>query len=398
MRREVLKHINMRVLRKVSLFFGCDAAFTAQLCHVLTRTTFIPSEEICRQGDIGRELYFMESGRIQSTIEPPDDECDSEDMADWHVDNPPFARSSLHGHRHRIPLAQGTRPLREPGKRAPAAYRGEATMALSRAPKSPMPVPALAVQEDWEFDLRERERINKTSMRMYREAGTTLCGLAFLFGLRQEATLKAIKKTNCLMLPRDEWIAIATEFPGEIFKVRERALVQAKDLYGDSGDLKDLASHVTKEVEAIMAKKGNALYELMLTAAAGDEEAVKVTLNSTSTSNAVGVNDADFEGRTALHLSASKGLLGMVRLLLDANATPTAKDNEGRTPLQLSVVKGHGDVSKVLRNAGATLGWDEFTTSGELCEAAKSGNLERLELMLACGANVNSADCDSLPL
>lgn len=47
----------------------------------------------------------------------------------------------------------------------------------------------------------------------------------------------------------------------------------------------------------------------------------------------------------------------------------------------------------MLRNAGATLGWDEFTTSGELCEAAKSGNLERLELMLACGANVNSTDC-----
>ena len=138
LRREVLKHINMRVLRKVSLFFGRDAAFTAQLCHVLTRTTFIPSEEICRQGDIGRELYFMESGRIQSTIEPPDDECDSDDMADWHVDNPPFARSSLHGHRHRIPLAQGTRPLNEPGKRAPSAYRGEATMALSRAPKLPM--------------------------------------------------------------------------------------------------------------------------------------------------------------------------------------------------------------------------------------------------------------------
>lgn len=75
----------------------------------------------------------------------------------------------------------------------------------------------------------------------------------------------------------------------QIFKVRERALVQAKELYGDSGDPKDLASHVTKEVEAIMAKKGNALFELMLTAAAGDEEAVKVTLNSTSTSNAVGV-------------------------------------------------------------------------------------------------------------
>lgn len=168
LRREVLKHINLRVLRKVAIFFGCDSAFMGQLCHVLQRVTFIPSEEICKQGDIGREMYFLESGRVQSTIEPPEDDYDSDDM------------------------------------------------------------------EDWEIELRERDRINKTVVRMYRDSGTTLCGLAFLFGLRQEASLKAIKKTTCLMLPRDEYVAIATEFPGDTFKVREKALVQAKELYGDA--------------------------------------------------------------------------------------------------------------------------------------------------------------------
>ena len=93
---------------------------------------------------------------------------------------------------------------------------------------------------------------------------------------------------------------------------------------------------VTKEVEAIMAKKGNALFDLMLQAASGDEEAVKTTLNATSTANTVGVDDADYEGRTALHLAANKGLLGMVRLLLDFNASPAAKDNDMKMPLQLA--------------------------------------------------------------
>jgi hypothetical protein len=31
----VLKQINMRVLRKVSIFFGCEVTFLRQLCHAL---------------------------------------------------------------------------------------------------------------------------------------------------------------------------------------------------------------------------------------------------------------------------------------------------------------------------------------------------------------------------
>ena len=325
LRREVLKHINMRVLRKVAIFFGCDKAFMGQLCHALTRVTFIPSEEICKQGDIGRELYFLEHGRVQSTIEPPEDEnIDYDEM------------------------------------------------------------------EDWEIELRERDRVAKTVVRVLRDSGASLCSLAFLFGLRQEASLKAVKKTTCLMLPRDEYVAIATEFPGDTFKVREKCLVQAKELYGDA--VHGLA--VTKEVEAILAKKGNALFELMVAAAAGDEEQVRMLLNSTSTANTVGVNDYDYEGRTALHLAANKGLLGMSQLLVELNAQPTAKDNDQRTPLQAAVLKGHYDVAKLLRSSGATLGWDEFTASGELCEAAKRGNLEKLDVMLQCGAQINAADYD----
>ena len=33
--------LGLRVLRKVAIFFGCDAAFMGQLCHALKRVTFI---------------------------------------------------------------------------------------------------------------------------------------------------------------------------------------------------------------------------------------------------------------------------------------------------------------------------------------------------------------------
>ena len=37
---------------------------------------------------------------------------------------------------------------------------------------------------------------------------------------------------------------------------------------------------------------------------------------------------------------------------------------------------------------------DETTAAGELCEAAKHGNSDKIELMIACGISVNSADYD----
>ena len=166
LRREVLKQINMRVLRKVTIFFGCEVTFLRQLCHALQRVTFIPSEEIAVQGDMARELYFIDQGRVQGTMEPPEEDYDSEDM------------------------------------------------------------------EDWEIEIREREFAAKTVTRVYRDAGTPLCTLSFLFGLRQEESLKAIKKTSCLMLPREEYNAVASEFPADIFKMRKKALDLAKELNG----------------------------------------------------------------------------------------------------------------------------------------------------------------------
>ena len=50
---------------------------------------------------------------------------------------------------------------------------------------------------------------------------------------------------------------------------------------------------------------------------------MRIALNSTSSTNTVSVDDPDFEGRTALHLAAGKGYLGMTKLLLDLGASPS---------------------------------------------------------------------------
>jgi hypothetical protein len=58
------------------------------------------------------------------------------------------------------------------------------------------------------------------------------------------------------------------------------------------------------------------------------------------------------------------------------------------------VREGHSAVAKVLHAAGGQLGYDEVEASGALCELAKQGSKDLLEILLSCGAPVNAADYD----
>lgn len=53
LRREVLQDIYMRTLRRVPLFFRVDRDALVQICSSLRRSTFLPDEIICRQGEVG---------------------------------------------------------------------------------------------------------------------------------------------------------------------------------------------------------------------------------------------------------------------------------------------------------------------------------------------------------
>ncbi len=56
--------------------------------------------------------------------------------------------------------------------------------------------------------------------------------------------------------------------------------------------------------------------------------------------------------------------------------------------------EGHTKVVKALRERGGELKWDEGQESGELCELARAGDLEKVRLLLMCGVNANAADYD----
>ena len=57
--------------------------------------------------------------------------------------------------------------------------------------------------------------------------------------------------------------------------------------------------------------------------------------------------------------------------------------------------EGRKEVAQLLRGKGGELGYDEVAASGELCELAKRGSLDLLQVLLDCGCSVNAADCTS---
>ena len=82
----------------------------------------------------------------------------------------------------------------------------------------------------------------------------------------------------------------------------------------------------------------------------GDLDGVERLLN-----NGVEVNSQDYDKRTALHLAACEGHIGIVKYLLGAKANPTLRDRFGGTALHDSVRHRQISVHQHLKDAGCQL-------------------------------------------
>eukprot|EP00966_Prymnesium_polylepis_P130073 3008239-Prymnesium_polylepis.1 len=205
--KELMQDIHMRTLRRTPTFFGFEMAAITQVCAVLQRVLVLPQEVLCEQGDVVNEMYFLEDGCIlYSRFALDDDDDDSQDEEDA---APPSDRVEVVGVDAESEDAVGRNErATAPSPRVPTDERAAVTGGTNGDS-------AVAASE-------------AMSTRLLQNTGTPMCELAFLFGLRQEATLDAVKTSKCCMLPKTDFMALLSDFP-DMLNIAQRNVVRPAD-------------------------------------------------------------------------------------------------------------------------------------------------------------------------
>ncbi|KAL5556457.1 hypothetical protein UlMin_038693 [Ulmus minor] len=103
-------------------------------------------------------------------------------------------------------------------------------------------------------------------------------------------------------------------------------------------------------------------------------------------------NNTDYDGRSALHVAASKGYEDITIFLIERGVDVNISDKFGYTPLLEAIKNGHDRVVSLLTNAGAKLSIDG--TGSFLCNAVAMGDMNLLKRLLAEGVNPNAKNYD----
>ncbi|XP_022726072.1 potassium channel SKOR-like isoform X2 [Durio zibethinus] len=100
----------------------------------------------------------------------------------------------------------------------------------------------------------------------------------------------------------------------------------------------------------------------------------------------------DYDGRSPLHIVASKGYEEITGFLIEQKVDINISDKFGNTPLLEAVKHGHDQVASLLVQAGALLTMDD--ASGFLCMTVARRDLDLLKRALACGIDPNAKSYD----
>ncbi|XVF09412.1 hypothetical protein REPUB_Repub07fG0090500 [Reevesia pubescens] len=103
-------------------------------------------------------------------------------------------------------------------------------------------------------------------------------------------------------------------------------------------------------------------------------------------------NKTDYDGRSPLHIAASKGYEDITGFLIEQNVDINILDKFGNTPLLEAVKHGHDRVASLLVQAGAALAMDD--AGGFLCITVARRDLNLLKRALAGGIDPNAKSYD----
>ncbi|KAK8551040.1 hypothetical protein V6N13_119533 [Hibiscus sabdariffa] len=103
-------------------------------------------------------------------------------------------------------------------------------------------------------------------------------------------------------------------------------------------------------------------------------------------------NKTDYDGRSPLHLAASKGYEDIASFLIRHPVDINIKDKFGNTPLLEAIKNGQDNMAALLVKEGASLNIDD--AGSFLCSAVSKGDTDFLKRLLSNGVDPNSRDYD----
>lgn len=104
------------------------------------------------------------------------------------------------------------------------------------------------------------------------------------------------------------------------------------------------------------------------------------------------INDADYDGRTCLHIASSLGFVDIVSYLIQKGANVNAHDRFGGTPRDDAIRNGHDNITKILLENGATQPAEAFEL--DLITSCSKGDAARVRRLLKNQINPNCCDYD----
>ncbi|KAL7614773.1 hypothetical protein Lser_V15G06872 [Lactuca serriola] len=103
-------------------------------------------------------------------------------------------------------------------------------------------------------------------------------------------------------------------------------------------------------------------------------------------------NRKDYDGRTPLHLAASKGHENITLFLIQQGVEVNVFDNFGNTPLFEAIKNGHDKIASLLVKHGASFKIED--AGSFLCSSVSRGDIDFIRRVLSNGVDPNSKDYD----
>ncbi|KAK6913511.1 Ankyrin repeat [Dillenia turbinata] len=142
----------------------------------------------------------------------------------------------------------------------------------------------------------------------------------------------------------------------------------------------DITFHIGKQEAELALRVNNAAYH-------GDSYQLKRLIRA-----GADPNKTDYDGRSPLHLAASRGYEDITVFLIHEGVDINISDKFGNTPLLEAIRNGNDRVASLLVKEGASLKIDE--AGSFLCAAVARGDSDFVKRVLSNGIDPNSKDYD----